>query len=158
MKHMKAQFRRLGVAILVAVVLLALPARAQSAPETQGCQNSTVDQLGSEDFAQKSRAFLAALQAAVARGDKAKVATMISYPLLVNGKNSRTRITTAAQFLSRYDSIFDEQARQAIARQSAKCLFGNYQGAMIGDGEVWFNEQANGAMKIITVNTSAGKQ
>jgi len=158
MKHMKAQFRTFSVAIFVAVVLIALPARAQSVPETQGCQNSTVDQLGSEDFARKSRAFLAEVQSAVAKGDKAKVATMISYPLLVNGSTSKTRIKTGAQFLSHYDRIFDEHVRQAIARQSAECLFGNYQGAMIGDGEVWFNEQANGTMKIITVNTGAGKQ
>jgi hypothetical protein len=48
--------------------------------------------------------------------------------------------------------------RQAIGQQSAKCLFGNYQGAMIGNGEVWFSQQQRGGMKIITVNPTAGPQ
>jgi hypothetical protein len=72
--------------------------------------------------------------------------------------SSKARVRTEAQFLSQYDSIFDAQVRKAIAQQTAKCLFGNYQGTMIGDGEVWYREQASGAMKIVTVNTSAGRR
>jgi len=130
---------------------------AQTAPAKQDCQGSTVDLQG-EDVARKSRMFLAQLQAAVNQGDKAKVATMISYPLLLIQGSTRTRVKSQAQFLGRYDSIFNAHVRQAIAQQSAQCLFGNYQGTMIGDGEVWYHEQDSGGMKIITVNTSAGSQ
>jgi len=157
MKIMRAQFLALWLALFAAVILIALPARAQSAQEAQGCQNSTADQLG-QDVAKKTRAFLAELQADVAKGDKATVASMISYPLLVIRNSGKTRVRTEAQFLSQYDNIFDAHVRRAIANQSAKCLFGNYQGTMIGDGEVWYREQDNGPMKIITVNTSTGKQ
>lgn len=123
---------------------------AQTAPAKQGCAGSTVDDLGNEDIARKSRAFLAELQAAVSKGDKAKAAAMISYPLLVTHDSAKTRIRTKAQFLTQYDSIFDAHVRQAIVQQSAKCLFGNWQGTMIGDGEVWYQD------KIVTVNVTAG--
>ncbi len=61
---------------------MALPMRAQTTPDSQACSGSTVDLQGA-DFAQKSRAFLSELQNAVKAEDKAKVAAMISYPLLV---------------------------------------------------------------------------
>ncbi|MFZ0313817.1 MAG: hypothetical protein WAL85_14005 [Candidatus Korobacteraceae bacterium] len=130
--------------------------RAQTIPDSPACSGSTVDLQGA-DFAQKSRAFLAELQNAVKAEDKAKVAAMISYPLLVIHGEHKIRVKSQAEFLKQYTAIFDAHVRQAIAQQSAKCLFGNYQGAMIGDGEVWFREQQpNGTMKIVTVNSSAG--
>jgi hypothetical protein len=142
-----------GLLLLCANVAL----RAQATPAKQDCQGSTVDLQG-EESARKSRTFLAELQAAVSKGDKTKVAGMISYPLLVIRSSSKTRVRTEAQFLSQYDNIFDAHVRQAIAQQTAKCPFGNYQGTMIGDGEVWYREQESGAMKIVTVNTGAGRQ
>jgi hypothetical protein len=150
---------RLSTFGMAAALILApalLPAQTQTAPDKQSCPGSTVDLEGAE-FATKSRTFLAELQNAVAGGDKAKVASMISYPVRVIQGTSRTRIRTEAALLSQYDTIFDAHVRQAIAHQSAKCLFGNYQGAMIGDGEVWFNQRPDGTMKIVTVNPSAGR-
>jgi hypothetical protein len=136
---------------------MALPMRAQTTPDSEACKGSTVDLQGA-DLAQKSRAFLSELQKTVKAEDKAKVAAMISYPLLVIHGSRRTRIKTKAEFLGQYEAIFDAHVRQTIAQQSAKCLFGNYQGAMIGDGEVWFREQPNRTMKIVTVNSTAGSQ
>jgi len=155
---MKDHRRLLRIVGLVGALLFfaghtILPAQT---PTTQGCQGSTVDLQG-EEVAQKSRAFLAELQAAVSQGDKTIVAGMVSYPLLVIHGSTRTRVRTQAQFLSHYDSIFDAHVRRAIAQQSAKCLFGNYQGTMIGDGEIWYRQQENGTMKIVTVNPSAGR-
>jgi hypothetical protein len=150
------QLRMVGFAGLL-LVCAHVALRAQTTPAKQDCQGSTVDLQG-EETARKSRAFLAELQAAVSTGDKTKVAGMISYPLLVIHSSSKARVRTETQFLSQYDSIFDAHVRQAIAQQTAKCLFGNYQGTMIGDGEVWYREQASGAMKIVTVNTSAGRR
>ena len=150
------QWRMVGFAgLLLLCANVAL--RAQTAPAKQDCPGSTVDLQG-EEIARKSRTFLAELQAAVSKDNKAQVAGMISYPLLVIHSSSKARVRTETQFLSQYDSIFDAHVRQAIAQQTAKCLFGNYQGTMIGDGEVWYREQASGVMKIVTVNTSAGRQ
>jgi len=155
MRDLRSLLRVIALAGMLLVFANTAKLHAQAAPNKQACQGSTVDDQG-EDVARKSRAFLAELQAAVSKDDKAGVAAMISYPLLVIHGSSKTRVRTQTQFLSQYDSIFDAHVRQAIAQQSAKCLFGNYQGTMIGNGEVWYREQESGGMKIITVNTSAG--
>lgn len=146
--------------LLALLILLFFPSpgsQAQTSAESQQCQNSTVDLLG-EEVAEKSRAFLARLQSALSNNDKTKVASMVSYPLLVIHGSRKTRVGTKSQFLEHYDRIFDAHVRESIAKQSAKCLFGNYQGTMIGDGEVWFREQANGKMKLVTVNPTAGTE
>jgi len=157
---MTVRYKRISTAaglaaLFVLSLAIALPASAQSSPDTQACQGSTVDLLGA-DVAKKSRAFLADLQQAVSSGNRSKVAAMVSYPLLVIHGGRRTHVKTKAAFLSSYGTIFDEHVRKAVAQQTSKCLFGNYQGAMIGNGELWFSEQANGTMKIISVNPSAG--
>ena len=130
------------------------PLRAQS-PVDEKCEGSTVDIQGPKT-AKAARAFLADLQAAVQANDKEKIAGMISYPLNFIHGGKRVRIPDKQIFLARYDGIFDERVRTAILKQSSHCLFGNYQGEMIGNGEVWFSEMGDGSVKIITVNTSAG--
>ncbi len=142
--------------LLFACTLLPPPLPAQTPAAPQSCRGSTVDLQGAE-FARKSRAFLAQLQAAVKSNDKSAVAGMASYPLTVIRGASRSRITSQAVVISKYDSIFDAHIRQAILQQSAPCLFGNDQGAMVGDGEVWFAEQLDGPMKIISINARPGK-
>lgn len=148
-----------GWGLLAAMVLIVwlIPSQSQTAPGSPACQGSTIDLQG-EEVAEKSRAFLAKLQSAVSKDDKAEVASMVSYPLLVIHANKKAHIRTEAQFVSRYESIFDEHVRSAIAKQSSQCLFGNYQGTMIGGGEIWYREQPNGKMKVVTVNPTAGRQ
>lgn len=120
----------------------------------QNCENSTVDTQGA-DVAKASRAFLAELQAAVRANDKEKIAGMISYPLSVNYGAKRTRVRTRELFLAHYDSILTEQIRKDILNQSSKCLFGNDNGSMVGDGDLWFSGIDNGPVKIYAVNVSS---
>jgi hypothetical protein len=121
----------------------------------QPCGGSTVD-TQSAKIAKAARAFLAQLQAAVQANDKDRIAGMISYPVNFIHNGKRARIRDKQTFLALYDSIFDEHVRQTILKQSARCLFGNANGEMIGAGEVWFSEMGDGSVKIITVNPSAG--
>ena len=86
--------------------------------------------------------------------DKEKIAGMVSYPMNFIHDGKRARIRDKATFLARYDSIFDEHVRATILKQSSYCLFGNANGEMIGNGEVWFSELGDGSVKIITVNSS----
>jgi hypothetical protein len=157
MRPMQSPMRSLfRTGVVLAVMLCGFvslqPLRAQ--PE-QPCEGSTVDIQGPKT-AKAARAFLAQLQAAVQANDKDKIAGMISYPLNVIHAGKRARIRDKQTFLARYDNIFDEHIRQTILKQSARCLFGNANGEMIGNGEVWFSEMGDGSVKIITVNPSAG--
>jgi hypothetical protein len=130
------------------------PLRPQS-PTNEKCEGSTVDIQGPKT-AKTARAFLAELQAAVQANDKDKIAGMISYPMNFIHGGKRARIRDKQTFLARYNTIFNEHIRAAILSQSSQCLFGNANGEMIGQGEVWFSEMEDGSVKIITVNPSAG--
>jgi hypothetical protein len=157
MRPKKSPMRSLlRTGIVLAIVLCGFvslqPFRAQA---EQPCEGSTVDTQGAKT-AKAARAFLAQLQAAVQANDKGKIASMISYPMNVIHGDKRGRIRDKQTFLARYDTIFDEHIRQTILKQSARCLFGNANGEMIGSGEVWFSEMGDGSVKIITVNPSAG--
>jgi len=142
------------MAALVCALLSLQPLRAQATADEK-CEGSTVDTQGPKT-AKAARSFLVDLQAAVQANDKKKIAAMISYPMNFIHDSKRARIRDKQTFLSRYDTVFNEHIRDAILKQSAHCLFGNYQGEMIGNGEVWFSEMQDGSLKIITVNSSSG--
>ena len=148
-------FRLILVPIFLWVMLCATPLLAQAGGGTQACGgNSTVDALG-EKTATSARAFLAQLQAAVQSNNKEEIAGMVSYPVLVLRSGKRTHIQKKQAFLADYGLIFTDPVRDAILHQTAQCLFGNSTGAMIGNGEVWFREEAPDQWKIITINESA---
>jgi len=130
---------------------------AQPANSAETCDGSTVDTQGAET-AKSARAFLAELQTAVKANDKDKIAGMISFPVNVILGGKRTRIREKSVFLAHYDTLMNAHVRQAILKQSAHCLFGNANGEMVGNGEVWFSELGDGSVKIITINPSAGSQ
>lgn len=141
-----------------AVVILA-GLLAPAAAQTQACGgNSTVDILGARTAA-SARAFLGKLKTAVRANDEEQIGSMIGYPLLViHRSGTRSHIRGKKEFRAGYARIFTPAIREAILHQTAKCLFGNSSGAMIGDGQVWFREQDHpGEWKVITVNENAGR-
>jgi hypothetical protein len=85
-------------------------------------------------------AFFSEFQTAFRDNDRKKVAGLIEYPLLTSlrrGKRVNTR--RAVELLSHYDEIFDGGVRCAILGASAKSVWGNWKGFMIGNGEIWFD-------------------
>jgi hypothetical protein len=148
-------FRLSLVSAFLMVVLCATPLLAQAGGGTQACGgNSTVDILGAKTAA-SARAFLAQLQTAIQANNKEQIADMVSYPVLVLRSGKRTRIRQKKELLTNFGLIFTDPVRDAILHQTALCLFGNSTGAMVGNGEVWFQEQASNQWKIITINESA---
>jgi hypothetical protein len=98
-------------------------------------------------------AFLAELKEAVAKNDRAKVASMVNFPLRVNNDRRKTLVRRRADLLRRYDAVFNRKVKEALAKQTAADLFVNYQGVMVGDGEIWFRPTGkDGRLKIVTVN------
>jgi hypothetical protein len=145
------------VPLLLLIMVCAAPSHleGQAANGAQACgSNTTVDALGANTAA-SARAFLAQLQAAVQSNNSEDIAGMISYPLLVLRSGKRTHIQKKQAFLANYGLIVTDPVRNAILQQSSQCLFGNSSGAMVGNGELWFREQAPDQWKIITINESA---
>ena len=149
--------RRTGAGFLLAacfmtVFLAPVLAQSKDAGAASECGGDTVDKLGPEK-AKLARAFLSELKSAVEQDQRSKVASMIRFPLRVVTPKKRLAIKDREEFLYNYDHILTAKVKAMIGDEmSSKCLFANWQGYMVGDGEVWFTEMTSGTLKIITFN------
>ena len=117
-----------------------IPRPSLTSPSPVTVVSSERDQISS--VAKRDRgyaAFLERLQAAVGDKDRGAVIRLIRFPLRVNS-DGRSQIYPDARSVRRdFDTIFTPRVRQAILAQRADRLFIRDVGAMIGDGEVWFD-------------------
>jgi hypothetical protein len=71
-------------------------------------------------------------------------------------------------FVEHYDEIVTSSVRQTVAGQKPAGLFANYQGVMIGDGEIWFRCKSHmergfkgceeSQIRIVTIGPVFGKR
>jgi hypothetical protein len=83
--------------------------------------------------------FLQRLQSAVHSNDHRRIIGLISFPLRVNAAGGARTYRDAKSVERDFDRIFTPRVKRAITRQRPDKLFVRDQGAMIGDGEVWFD-------------------
>jgi len=89
---------------------------------------------------QANARFLAKLQSAVRSNNRGAIVGFVGLPLRVNFAGG-ARVYRDRKWIERdFDQIFTAKVRSAILAQRADRLFVRDQGAMIGDGEVWFRE------------------
>jgi len=99
------------------------------------------------------RTFFGKLKGAVAAADKQAVATMIDFPFATRIGGKAVKVRDVKHFVADYDKIITLKIRDAVAKQRYEDLFANWQGVMIGDGEVWFSGIGdNDTVKIIAIN------
>jgi hypothetical protein len=77
---------------------------------------------------------------------------VILYPLNVFSADGKRVIHNPGELAQQYPAIFTPHIRETVSKQSSDCLFGNPNGAMVGNGEIWFAEQPTGGFKLIAVN------
>jgi hypothetical protein len=104
---------------------------------------------GIED-AEAADKFFLDLKKSVEKNERHKVILMVDYPINVLIKGRRTRLRSKAELLKNYDVVFNANVKKALAKSSAPS-FVNYQGVMIGDGEIWFN-LIKDKLKITAIN------
>ncbi|WP_245944903.1 hypothetical protein [Pelagibacterium lacus] len=109
------------------------PAVAQSATEV----NETLDTLFGEH--ERPETFFTELQQAVTNDDADALAQMVAYPISVTIDGESVEIAGESEFVTDFDQIFTSDVKDAVTSQSYETLFANWQGVMIGDGEVWFS-------------------
>lgn len=78
-------------------------------------------------------------QQAVISDDKAGVASLVVYPLEVEIDGERHEIRDANEFVASWDRIVTPEIVQVVSNQRYRDLFVNWQGVMLGDGQVWIN-------------------
>jgi hypothetical protein len=127
---MKIQTRLATLTVLLATTIL--PLKAQS----DGVDKSIDTMLGDNAHPQV-RQLVTDLQQAVAAHDPAAVAALVHYPIRVKLHGKPTNLNTPKAFVKNYDSIITPDIATVIGRQKYEALFVNYQGAMLGEGEVW---------------------
>ncbi len=84
--------------------------------------------------------FFNSFQEAIAKGDKRKVAAMLSYPLHARLSSGRSvEIVNKARFIKLYGQIFDNKFKQLIAQTEFKDLWAKFSGVATPRGEIWIN-------------------
>lgn len=102
--------------------------------------------------------FVSDVKKAVLKGDKIWLAANLFYPLKVRiSEKSTIDLKNRNQFLLQFDKIFTADFKSAIGKTFSHNHFNNYQGVMIGDGEIWINNTINATeakpiFQIIAIN------
>lgn len=105
------------------------------------------------------RAVIESLQQAVAANDSAAVAALVDYPIDVEIDGRKTAVNDEEGFIADYDRIMTPAIAKAIADTRYTNVLVNWQGVMLGNGEVWINGICKGAsngcddfdVKVITI-------
>jgi hypothetical protein len=84
--------------------------------------------------------FVSKIQSYIANDNKEKLAEEIKYPINVKINGEVTKIQDKDELIKNYDKIFYVEYKQKISKTSTKYLFVNYQGIMVGVGELWIND------------------
>jgi hypothetical protein len=84
--------------------------------------------------------FLKRLQGAVRSGSRRSISGLIAFPLRVNTSDGPKTYRDRKSVEENFDRIFTPGVKQAILDQRPDQLFVRDQGAMIGNGEVWFDQ------------------
>jgi hypothetical protein len=140
-RQLRARWIALAAAPLFCLMVGLSPARAQKAPvpaTPQPTGNCTHPDPATRPDCPAAIAFLAKFQDALKRDDRAAVASLVHYPLLVTA-GGRKQIHSHAELLAKFNSIFNASVRAAILSATADDVWGNSHGFMIGRGVIWFD-------------------
>jgi hypothetical protein len=75
---------------------------------------------------------------AVKNDDRKTAAALVRYPIRVDTAAGRKRYTTASELLTDYELIFTPRFREEISKGLPRNMFVRGEGAMLGNGQVWF--------------------
>ncbi|NML27839.1 hypothetical protein [Zoogloea dura] len=125
MKNVRQPIRTRSLALAACLICALGLAHAQDEPGPAGVSSAQLV------------AFTQKLQAAVAAGQPATVADLVSFPLRVNEEHRKPRYVSRARFVASYSKVFTPHVRAVVVAQDPQTLFQNASGAMFGNGEVW---------------------
>ncbi|HEX2937442.1 MAG TPA: hypothetical protein VHO66_00815 [Ruminiclostridium sp.] len=102
----------------------------------------------------KVESFAAEIKEYIKNGDKSSLSKLISYPIKVNIDGQQATINSSDKFIADYDSIVNDNFKDALENTYTKFMFNNWQGILLGSGKYnfWFSQIKNGEMKITAIN------
>jgi hypothetical protein len=84
--------------------------------------------------------FFSQLKLASKTNDAKKIADSIIYPLTVKVEGKPVTLKNSSEFLNQFKKIWTKDVSSALAGQEVSKLFCNYQGVMIGNGQIWIKK------------------
>ena len=129
---MKISFRRIGPPILMLFLLFGA---VEAYPEEKSA-SGRFEAAGLKEA--EVRDFFRVLREGVLNRRKDEVARLVEFPLRVNDCK-RTLSIQRKDFKRRFSWVFGGQVFKAVKEAKFETLSANYQGVMIGAGEVWFS-------------------
>jgi len=82
---------------------------------------------------------------------------MIRYPIVIQAGDRNVLFRGPSSLVASYDLVFTPRRKKGIAEEArAEDLSRNWQGAMIGRGDIWINWVDSHTLKIITINSEVG--
>ncbi len=98
-------------------------------------------------------AFYHQFQRAVRNDDSLFISTLLQYPTQATlNIRKPLKLKNPRAFLQHYREIFDDRLKELILSQPPDNFFANYQGVMIGNGQIWFTVLEGGKITIPTIN------
>ena len=95
--------------------------------------------------------FLLQLQNQAKKRDPKSFTEFIIFPVRVNHHGNLKKINSSVEFNKIASEVITPNVIEVILKQKADEIFCNYQGIMLGDGEIWF-AKVKGKIGIITIN------
>ena len=88
--------------------------------------------------------FMKRIKTSVFKGDKEWIANHINYPLTTTLNGHKTiKIKNRQQLIDNFDQIFYQAFKDKLRSFCVCNMFHNYQGTMLGNGDIWINDKPN---------------
>jgi len=98
------------------------------------------DHISAEQVTTDDKAFFQKIRLAVENHDAKWMAKNIGFPITVSLNGKRVPIKSEKSFITNYDIIVTKSIVDAVLSQDENDMFKNWQGIMVGHGQLWFNE------------------
>lgn len=147
-------------ATVTVLAMMALRTLSFAAMAEEPCGDHQSEPIFSEagTSEEEVRAFLEALQAAVAADERKRVVSMVEYPIEAWAGDREVTFEKLERLLAAFDRVFTARLKRTISGARVQCLFTNSEGVMIHDGEVWFGPVDGGGLKIVKINGPIGQE
>ena len=116
---------------------IAAPLRiSQPSKESGGCDLYVANFDSLEEF----KVFFSKLKQLSTEKNIVELSKMILYPLRVKLNGKHVMINDAADFTKEFSRVWTTHVSDSLANQEEATLFCNYQGVMIGNGQIWIKK------------------
>lgn len=108
---------------------------------------------GTDDDVEK---FMKHVKTSILKGDKEWIANHISYPIKTTiFKDKVININNKKELIDNFDQIFHQEFKDKIKSFCVCNMFNNYQGIMLGNGEIWVCNRLSSTVDKFDFNITA---